>query len=188
MNLLKLPDELLHMIASQVLEVEEGLRSWCRLATTCKRLWSLQLPSEPLHVLDSSLTIHGNILLADRCLTSWWSLNPAVLGLWQKGLTPHEMHPYHHAGVPWALRRLQEARKLLLTVSELVDDQDDVHLNEATAVMQASQALTNVEVLVRFHHYFAVCGWSHACVRSSSHGWYLTAESLPLLLAALHVL
>ena len=57
-----LPDELLRMIAGQVLKMEDGLRMWCRLSTTCKRLWSLQLPSEPLYVLDSNRTARGDII------------------------------------------------------------------------------------------------------------------------------
>ena len=38
-----LPDEILETIAIQ--SSGQDLRAWCRLATTCKRLWTLQLPS-----------------------------------------------------------------------------------------------------------------------------------------------
>ncbi len=60
-KMLELPDELLCMIAWQVLKIEDGLRMWCRLSTTCKRLWSVQLPSEPLHFLYSNRTAHGDV-------------------------------------------------------------------------------------------------------------------------------
>ncbi len=62
MKMLGLPDELLGMIAGQVLEIQEGIRMWCRLSTTCKRLWNLQLPSKPLYVLDNILTTNGENL------------------------------------------------------------------------------------------------------------------------------
>ena len=54
-----------------------------------------------------------------------------------------------HAGVPWALRRLQEARKLNLTVSDYIDEEQDVGLDAATSVMEVAQALMSLEILVR---------------------------------------
>ncbi len=42
-KLAELPVLVLDAIASQC--IGEDLRAWCRLATTCKRLWTLQLPS-----------------------------------------------------------------------------------------------------------------------------------------------
>lgn len=59
------------------------------------------------------------------------------------------MIPENNAGVPWALKRLQNACKLDLTVSEWVDDKPDLPLDAVTAVMQASQSLSNLEILVR---------------------------------------
>ena len=51
--------------------------------------------------------------------------------------------------MPWALRRLEEACKLILTVSDYIDDKQDVPLDAATAVMEAAQALMNLKILVR---------------------------------------
>ena len=57
-----LPGELLCLIARQVLEKEEGMRLWCKLASTCTRLWSFQLPAEPVYRLrnrvKSNSTLH----------------------------------------------------------------------------------------------------------------------------------
>ncbi len=52
-TLVELPDVALDAIAAQ--SVGQDVRAWCRLATTCKRLWTLQLPSS-LH----GHTIHIN--------------------------------------------------------------------------------------------------------------------------------
>ncbi len=54
-----LPDKILRLIAWQVLENEEGMRLWCKLASTCTRLWSFQLPAEPVYFLDNKLNQHG---------------------------------------------------------------------------------------------------------------------------------
>ncbi len=47
------PDDILRPIFWQVLEKEEGLRLWCKLASTCTRLWSFHLPPEPLYFMDT---------------------------------------------------------------------------------------------------------------------------------------
>ena len=54
-----LPDEILLLIARQVLEKEEGMKLWCKLASTCTRLWSFQLPAEPVYVLDNRVKEDG---------------------------------------------------------------------------------------------------------------------------------
>ncbi len=54
-----LPEGLLSLVARQVLEKEEGMRLWCKLASTCTRLWSFQLPAEPVYCLNSSVKKHG---------------------------------------------------------------------------------------------------------------------------------
>ena len=60
--MLQLPDELLGLIARQVLAKEEGLRLWCKLSSTCTQLWNFQLPAEPTYFLDNSLTTDGELL------------------------------------------------------------------------------------------------------------------------------
>ena len=51
--MLTLPDELLDQIARQVVGKEGGLRLWCQLSSTCRRLRDFQLPSEPAYLLDN---------------------------------------------------------------------------------------------------------------------------------------
>ena len=58
-EMLELPDDLLLLIARQVLKREEGLRLWCKLSSACRRLWVFQLPSEPTYFLDGRLTDQG---------------------------------------------------------------------------------------------------------------------------------
>ena len=58
-EMLELPDDLLLLIARQVLVKEEGLRLWCKLSSACGRLWRFQLPSEPTYYLDNRLTDQG---------------------------------------------------------------------------------------------------------------------------------
>ncbi len=55
----ELPDELLCVIARRVLEKEEGMKLWCKLASTCTRLWSFQLPAEPAYFLSNRLKDDG---------------------------------------------------------------------------------------------------------------------------------
>ena len=59
-----LPNELLCLIARQVLEKEEGMRLWCKLASTCTRLWNFRLPAEPVYILDDRVKKHG---ISRRC-------------------------------------------------------------------------------------------------------------------------
>ncbi len=54
-----LPDELLCVIARRVLEKEEGMKLWCKLASTCTRLWSFQLPAEPAYRLSNRVKKDG---------------------------------------------------------------------------------------------------------------------------------
>ena len=61
-EMLELPDDLLLLIARQVLEREEGLRLWCKLSSACRRLWVFQLPSGPTYFLDDRLTDRGECL------------------------------------------------------------------------------------------------------------------------------
>ena len=42
MGLLSLPDEVIELVGMHFLE--PGLRQWCQVTTTCKRLWDMQLP------------------------------------------------------------------------------------------------------------------------------------------------
>ncbi len=62
MQILDLPDELIRLIARQVLESEDGMWLWCSLASTCRRFWSFQLPSEPTHFLDNGEMSPGDPL------------------------------------------------------------------------------------------------------------------------------
>ena len=59
----ELPEDLLLLIARHVLDKEEGLRLWCQLSSACRRLWSFQLPSEPIYFLDDRLTDQGECFL-----------------------------------------------------------------------------------------------------------------------------
>ena len=43
MSLVLLPDELVEAVGKHVLH-RHGLRAWCRVTSTCKRLWGMQLP------------------------------------------------------------------------------------------------------------------------------------------------
>ena len=43
-NFLSLPDEVIELIGKHVIKRHDGLKAWCRLTSTCKRLWSAQLP------------------------------------------------------------------------------------------------------------------------------------------------
>ncbi len=48
-DLLSMPDDVMAHIAEQALWRHEGIRAWCRLASTCSRLWRLKLPHSMNH-------------------------------------------------------------------------------------------------------------------------------------------
>ncbi|CAL5222606.1 g4999 [Coccomyxa viridis] len=62
----ELPDDILLLIARQVLDKEEGLRLWGKLSSACRRLWSFRLPSEPTYFLNDRLTDQGKIWALER--------------------------------------------------------------------------------------------------------------------------
>ncbi len=43
---LSLPDELIELVGRQAIKTcsYAGLRQWCQMTSTCKRLWAMQLP------------------------------------------------------------------------------------------------------------------------------------------------
>ena len=43
-GLLSLPDEVVELVGKHVIKRHDGLKAWCRLTSTCKRLWGAQLP------------------------------------------------------------------------------------------------------------------------------------------------
>ncbi len=129
-----LPDEILQLMARQVLERKDGLRLWCKLASTCRQLWSFQLPPEPAYFLDDSLTDLGVCLCSlydDSCYSNLHSRNPF-----------HADDNVCNPGVEWAFKRLWDARKLNLTVGNFIRGQHkDLH--------EASQRLSKLDTLVR---------------------------------------
>ena len=42
-SILSLPDELIELLGTAT-ERHVGIEAWCRLTSTCRRLWRLQLP------------------------------------------------------------------------------------------------------------------------------------------------
>ena len=60
LNILSLPDEVLQLVARRVLKKRKGERKWCRLASTCTRLWRLQLtPQEHTWEVPAQITLPG---------------------------------------------------------------------------------------------------------------------------------
>ena len=45
-GLLSLSTDLIEVLGRQVIR-RAGLRAWCRLTSTCKQLWDMQLPTSP---------------------------------------------------------------------------------------------------------------------------------------------
>ncbi len=46
---LSLSDSLTELVGQKVIGTrQEGLKDWCRVTTTCKRLWDMQLPGSAL--------------------------------------------------------------------------------------------------------------------------------------------
>ena len=72
LNILSLPDEVLRLVAWRVLKKRNGGREWCRLASTCKRLWRLQLaPQEHTWEVPAQITLPGasRLVLKSREIT-----------------------------------------------------------------------------------------------------------------------
>ena len=48
-GLLSLPDELVEHVGKAIIDSrQDGLREWCRVTSTCKRLWDMQLPESTI--------------------------------------------------------------------------------------------------------------------------------------------
>lgn len=60
-GLLSLSTDLIELVCEQVLtSPEAGLKAWCRLSSTCKHLWDMQLPhSTSDWLLDMNDSIEG---------------------------------------------------------------------------------------------------------------------------------
>ena len=69
-GLLSLPDELLEAVGTQVIGCDKaGLREWCRVTSTCKQLWDMQLPgSASQWSMDLEGDIEGESKAADALL------------------------------------------------------------------------------------------------------------------------
>lgn len=60
-SILSLPDEVIDIIG-HFTEWHVGIKAWCRLTSTCKRLWRMQLPrSRRGWEFDSETTIEGKL-------------------------------------------------------------------------------------------------------------------------------
>ena len=60
-GILSLPDELIELVGRQVINSQHnGVRTWCRVSSTCKRLWDMQLPGSAIYwSMDLELSIEG---------------------------------------------------------------------------------------------------------------------------------
>ena len=63
-GLLWLPDDLIEAVGKQVISKtpyhQIGLRDWCRITSTCKQLWHMQLPGSAFKwFVDFDITLEG---------------------------------------------------------------------------------------------------------------------------------
>ena len=58
---LSLPVELIERVGEQVISRQQaGLKTWCKVASTCKRLWRMQLPeSAATWAMDIDVNVKG---------------------------------------------------------------------------------------------------------------------------------
>ena len=59
MGFLSLPDEIVELVGEQVIN-RHGVKAWCRVASTCTRLWGMQLPdSADSWAIEPDVDIEG---------------------------------------------------------------------------------------------------------------------------------
>lgn len=83
-DLLSLPSVLIELVVKQIIRTQEiGLRDWCRAASTCKRLWSMQLPGEAIEwSVNLDIDIQGGIQRTLQSLPAfdmYWPSNIMLL-------------------------------------------------------------------------------------------------------------
>ena len=71
MGFLSLPDEIFELVGKRVIgSTKAGLRDWCRVTSTCKRLWGMKLPESHLSwSVDLDDDIEGQSKATFHCHT-----------------------------------------------------------------------------------------------------------------------
>ena len=138
---LSLPDEVIELVGEQVTgSQKEGLRDWCRVTSTCTRLWAMQLPG--------SASVWSVRLCSDnegKFKVTFRSRTQCKLRCLYTNSMPF------CAGVPWEMQRIQSSRDLTITrwaasSSEVL--QLDVLRQTMKAMIRASRSFQNLSTLV----------------------------------------
>ena len=113
-SILSLPDELIELIGIAA-EEHAGVRAWCRLASTCRRLWGLQLPQARRGwSLSCPLDIEGK-LHRRQLSTRPYVVFAAAYSLVKTFTSNCGLR----SGIAWQLQRVQAAPWLRTSMFEL---------------------------------------------------------------------
>ena len=141
---LALPNEVVELIGERVIE-RHGLRAWCRMTSTCKRLWSMQLPgSAYAWSIDFDFDIEGeskvNLSSLAQRTGHLTATEPALI----------------YAGAPWAMLRIRSTSSL--SINQTLDSPRLPHLDvlrqTVEALIRSSRSFPNLTTLVNAHSIF----------------------------------
>ena len=135
-SILSLPDEVLEMLG-EMTEQHQGIKAWCRLTSTCRRLWMLQLPYSYRGCTLSSdyedgIDIEGKLprlklVPSSTCRTTYICLprQPFPLPLPEVAHAAARIGCFDdancelHTGLAWALHRVHTAPSLEVSIFDL---------------------------------------------------------------------
>ena len=134
---LSLPDEVVELIGKRVVD-RYDLSAWCRVTSTCKRLWGMQLPGSA-----SSWTLCIDDIGSESVSMLCCLLDATIHAC---GTQPALIN----AGAPWEMLRIRSTRAL--TIWRTNEPQKKLHLDvlrqTVKALIRASRSFPNLTTLV----------------------------------------
>ena len=135
-SLLSLPDELLEAVGTQVISRDKaGLREWCRVTSTCKRLWDMELQDSA----SKWSLYHGGDIEGESKVS---------YALAHSKVPCQGELKYADAGAPWILQRVRTTRELSINWNDGHLMELDVLRQNVKALIRASRSFDNLTTLV----------------------------------------
>ena len=120
-SILSFPNEVLELTRDQAL-MGPGFQRWCKLTSTCRRLWGLQLrDTRSLTTHSRELNIEGKPCFKMRLQTAAW----VTMIKRNLGGASWRSHCQSCPGMAWGMKSVQEAPYLEIYIFKLPDKYKD---------------------------------------------------------------